>query len=95
VTISFAMAVAQLVWGVAQPVFGAIADRWGPGRVIVAGALLLAAGSTLTTQVTSEWGLIFAIGMLSAAGAGAGSFSVLIGAVSARIPEHRRSFASG
>lgn len=95
VTISFAMAVAQLVWGVAQPVFGAIADRWGPGRVIVAGALLLAAGSALTTQVTSEWGLIFAIGMLSAAGAGAGSFSVLIGAVAARIPEHRRSFAGG
>ena len=45
--------------------------------------------------MTSEWGLIFAIGMLSAAGAGAGSFSVLIGAVAARIPEHRRSFAGG
>ncbi|MBB3222916.1 MFS transporter [Pseudoduganella umbonata] len=94
-TISFAMAIAQLVWGVVQPVFGAAADRWGPGRVIVLGAVMLAAGSALTTQVTSEWGLIVAIGILSAAGAGAGSFSILIGATAKHIPAERRSFAGG
>ena len=93
--ISFAMAIAQLVWGVVQPVFGAVADRWGPGRVIVTGALMLAAGSVLTTQVTSEWGLIFSIGIMSAAGAGAGSFSVLIGATAQHIPDQQRSVASG
>lgn len=93
--ISFAMAVAQLVWGAVQPVFGAVADRWGPGRVIVLGAFMLAAGSALTTQVTSQWGLIFAVGLLSAAGAGAGSFSILIGATAQRIPVERRSFAGG
>jgi predicted MFS family arabinose efflux permease len=95
VTISFAMAVGQLVWGAVQPVFGAVADRWGPGRVIVFGAFLLAAGCVLTTQVTSEFGLILAIGIMSAAGAGAGSFSVLIGATSQHIPAQRRSFAGG
>lgn len=94
-TISFAMAVGQLVWGAVQPVFGAVADRWGPGRVIVFGAFLLAAGCVLTTQVTSEFGLILAIGIMSAAGAGAGSFSVLIGATSQHIPVQRRSFAGG
>jgi len=94
-SISFAMAIAQLVWGAVQPVFGAVADRWGPGRVIVLGAVLLAAGSALTTQVTSQFGLIFAIGLLSAAGAGAGSFSILIGATAQRIPAERRSFAGG
>ena len=93
--ISFAMAVAQLVWGAVQPVFGAVADRWGPGRVIVLGAFMLAAGSALTTQVTNQWGLIFAVGLLSAAGAGAGSFSILIGATAQRIPVERRSFAGG
>lgn len=93
--ISLAMAIAQLVWGVVQPVFGAVADRWGPARVIVLGAVMLAAGSVLTTQVTSQWGLIFAIGLLSAAGAGAGSFSILIGATAQRIPAERRSFAGG
>lgn len=94
-TISFAMAVGQFVWGAVQPVFGAVADRWGPGRVIVLGAVLLAAGSALTTQVTSEWGLIVALGVLSAAGAGAGSFSILIGATAQHIPPERRSFAGG
>ena len=94
-TISFAMAIGQLMWGVAQPVFGAVADRWGPGRVIVLGAVMLAAGSALTTQVTSEWGLIVALGLLSAAGAGAGSFSILIGATAQHIPPEKRSFAGG
>lgn len=94
-SISFAMAVAQLVWGAVQPIFGAVADRWGPARVIVLGSLLLAVGSALTTQVSSEWGLIFAIGVLMAAGAGAGSFSVLIGATSQHIPLQQRSFAGG
>jgi predicted MFS family arabinose efflux permease len=93
--ISLAMAVAQFVWGAVQPVFGAIADRWGPGRVIALGAVMLAAGWALTTQVTSQWGLIFAIGLLSAAGAGAGSFSILIGATAQHIQAERRSFAAG
>jgi predicted MFS family arabinose efflux permease len=56
---------------------------------------MLAGGSVLTTQVTSEWGLIVALGLLSAAGAGAGSFSILIGATAQRIPPERRSFAGG
>jgi predicted MFS family arabinose efflux permease len=93
--ISFAMAIGQFVWGAVQPVFGAVADRWGPGRVIVLGALLLAAGSALTTQVTSQWGLVLALGVMSAAGAGAGSFSILIGATAQHIPAERRSFAGG
>ncbi len=93
--ISFAFAIGQLVWGVVQPVFGAVADRWGAGRIIALGAVLLAAGSYLTTQVTTEWGLILAAGVLSAAGAGAGSFSILIGATSQRLPAEKRAFASG
>ena len=94
-TISFAFAIGQLVWGVVQPVFGAVADRWGTGRIIALGSILLAAGSYLTTQVTTEWGLILAAGVLSAAGAGAGSFSILIGATAQRLPAEKRAFASG
>lgn len=94
-SISFALAIGQFVWGAVQPVFGAVADRWGPGRVLVLGALLLAAGSVLTTAVTGQWGLIAALGLLSAAGAGAGSFSVLIGATAQHIAPERRSFAGG
>ena len=94
-SISLAMAIGQFVWGASQPVFGAMADRWGPVRVIVLGAPLLAAGSILTTMVTSQFGLIVALGILSAAGAGAGSFSILIGATAQHLPVERRAFASG
>ena len=94
-TISFALAVGQFMWGASQPVFGAIADKYGPARVIVLGALLLAGGLAATPFVESEWGLLLTMGVLSAAGAGAGSFSILIGATAQRLPASRRPFASG
>ena len=95
VQISFALAIAQLAWGAAQPVFGAWADKRGPGRVLVFGGVLLVIGMALTPFLTSQWGLVLTLGLLSAAGAGAGSFSVLIGAVAQRIEERNRSMAAG
>ena len=95
VSISLAMAIGQFTWGAAQPIFGAIADQYGASRVIVFGALLLAGGMALTPFVQSQAGLIVAMGILTAAGAGAGSFSILIGATAQRLPADRRSFAAG
>ena len=95
VSISFALAIGQFVWGAAQPVFGAIADKYGASRVIVFGAFLLAAGMAITPFMSSQGGLIVAMGILTAAGAGAGSFSILIGATAQRLPPEKRSFAAG
>lgn len=94
-SISFAMAVGQFMWGASQPVFGAVADKYGPGRVLVLGGVMLAAGLAATPFVSSQWGLMLTLGVLSAAGAGAGSFSILIGATASRLPPERRAFASG
>jgi MFS family permease len=94
-SVSFALAIGQFMWGVAQPVFGAVADKFGSARVIVLGAFLLAGGLALTPYVTSQWGLIATMGILSAAGAGAGSFSILIGATAQRLPAARRPLAAG
>jgi MFS family permease len=95
VAISLAAAIGQFTWGLAQPVFGALADRFGPGRVLVLGGLMLAAGIALTPFVHTEFQLIMVLGVLTAFGAGAGSFSILIGAVLQRMPPERRSFAAG
>jgi MFS family permease len=95
VAISFALAVGQFVWGAVQPIFGALADRYGTERVLIAGALLLAVGLALSTFATSEWALIATLGVVSAAGAGAGSFSILIGATAQRIAPEKRAFSSG
>ena len=92
---SFALAVGQFMWGVAQPVFGALADRHGSRPVLISGALLLAAGTALTPFASNEFGLLATLGILTAAGAGAGSFSVLIGVVAQRVPAARRSMAAG
>lgn len=95
VQISFALAVGQFVWGAAQPLFGMLADRIGSYKVIALGGLMLALGMAITPFMSSGSGLIFAMGILTAAGAGAGSFSILIGAAAQRLPPDRRSFASG
>lgn len=95
VAISFALAIGQFVWGATQPIFGAVADRYGPGRVLLVGALLLAAGCALTPFVSSAWQLTATLGFLLAAGAGAGSFSTLIGASAQRIAPHKQAIAAG
>ncbi len=93
--ISLAMAIGQFVWGAIQPIAGAVADRYGPGRVLAVGLIALAVGSAITPYMTSSMGLIFALGVLVAAGSGAGSFSVLIGSAAQHLPIERRGMAAG
>jgi predicted MFS family arabinose efflux permease len=95
VAMSFALAVGQFVFGAAQPIFGAIADKFGAVKVVVAGAIMLALGCVLTPFATSSSGLLLTMGVLSAAGASAGSFSILIGIAAQRLPPEKRSFAAG
>ncbi|TDK25154.1 MFS transporter [Luteimonas aestuarii] len=94
-SISFALAIGQLVWGAVQPAFGAWADQRGSGRVLVVGGLLLFTGMALAPMFQGGWGLAMTLGVLAAAGAGAGSFSVLIGATASAIPAEKRSMAAG
>ena len=94
-TISLALAIGQFTWGAIQPVAGAVADRFGPRPVLIGGILLLAAGSAITPFMDSGIGLAISLGLISAMGAGAGSFSVLIGAATQRLPAEARGAASG
>jgi len=93
--ISLALAVAQLMWGVIQPIAGAIADRYGPVRVLVAGLIVLAIGTAMTPFMTSTFGLVVSLGLFHAIGSGAGSFSVLIGAAAQHLPAEGRGKAAG
>jgi len=95
VTISLALAIGQFVWGAFQPIAGALADRFGPRGVLIGGILVLALGTALTPMVSSSWGLILTMGLLTAMGSGSCSFSVLLGSVSQRLPAESRGSASG
>ena len=94
-TISFALAIGQFTWGAIQPVAGAMADRFGPRLVLIAGLVIMALGCAMTTFVQGGFGLVVSLGLLSSTGAGAGSFSVLIGTAAQRLPAESRGAASG
>ena len=94
-SISLAFACGQLAWGLTQPVAGMVADRWGPGRVLVLGVLLVALGTWLVPQMRSTAGLILAIGVLGAGGAGMAGPSVLMAATTRLVAPAQRALATG
>lgn len=94
-TISFAMAMGQIVWGAAQPVAGVLADRYGPAKVISAGAVLLAAALAILPAGHGAVTLVAALSLGAAAGAAAGSNAMLLGIVSQRVAAERRGLMVG
>ncbi len=94
-SISLAFAFGQLWWGLTQPFAGAMADKVGAGRVLFLGVLLVALGTFITPFMTSTAGLIFAIGVLAAGGAGMAGPAVLMAATMRLLPADKRGMASG
>src|SRR3981189_2293500 len=94
-SISLAFAVAQLMWGITQPFAGAIADRYGSGRVIALGAVLVMLGTVLTPHAHSTWMLIVLIGVVAAGGAGMAGLGALMSAGGRARPPQPRGFAGG
>jgi MFS family permease len=91
---SLAIAIQNLAWGIGQPLFAALAERFGDRRAIVAGALVYAAGLVLSAAATTPEGhqlLNILIGF-GVAGTGFGVILAIIGRAAA--PE-RRSMALG
>jgi len=93
--VSLAFAFGQLWWGLTQPLAGIVADRIGAGRVLIAGLVLVALGTALTPFMSSTLGLIFAIGVLAAGGAGMAGPAVLMAATTRLVPPARRGMAAG
>ena len=94
-SISLAFAFGQLWWGLTQPFAGAFADRVGAGRVLVIGVVLVAVGTFITPFMHSTPGLIFAIGVLAAGGAGMAGPAVLMSAAARLLPADKRGMATG
>ena len=88
----FAIAVQNLVWGISQPFVGALADRFGSGRVVVGGAILYILG--LVGMASSESALMFALssGLLVGLALSGTGFAVVLGAVARAARPERRSF---
>lgn len=94
-SVSLAFAVGQLWWGLAQPFAGMVADRYGPGRVLAGGVVVLGVGAALIPLMHTTLGLVVALGLMVAGGAGAAGPSVLMATVARLAPPERRGMASG
>jgi MFS family permease len=94
-TFSFAIAVQNLLWGAAQPFAGAVADRFGPVRVLSAGAILYALGLAWMANADSTLALELSAGVIIGFGLAGCSFPMVIGALGKLVPENWRAFAFG
>jgi MFS family permease len=92
---ALALAIQNLLWGVGQPIAGAIADKYGTNKVLAFGAILYAAGIGLMGYSTNPTTLDLTAGVLIGFGLSACSFTIVIGGFGKLLPEQWRSLAFG
>src|SRR6185503_2816555 len=93
-TFVFAIALQNIVWGIAQPFVGALADKHGPQPILVVKAILYASGLLLMAFWQGAVGLDVA-GFLLGVGTAGTAFGVLTGVITRAVPEARRSQTVG
>ena len=92
---AFAIALQNLIWGLAQPFAGALADRLGAARVVIIGGVLYAVGLLMMGMADSPLSLSLSAGLLIGIGLSGTSFSVILGVVGRAVPAEKRSVAMG
>lgn len=94
-TFALALAIQNLMWGVGQPIAGAIADRYGTARVLFLGGLVYAAGLVVMSWAPTPLWLHLSAGMMIGLGMAAASFSIVLAAFGRRVPEEKRALVFG
>ncbi len=89
---STAIAIQNLAWGIGQPIFGALAEKFGDRRAVFAGALTYAVGlsvSSIAVTPAQHWALEVLVGF-GIAGTG---FGVILAVVGRAASDENRSMA--
>jgi len=94
-TYAIAIALQNLAWGVAQPLAGIVADRWGSRRVLLIGAAMYTAGVAGMACASSPLLLHLTAGLLVGLGMGGASYITVLAALGRVISEQHRSWALG
>ena len=92
---SFSLGVQNLLWGMSQPVVGALADRYGSGRVIAAAGLFQVLGLLMLANADSIWELHVSTGVILGISGAGSTWAVLLSVVARNVPEHRRTLFFG
>jgi MFS family permease len=90
-----ALALQNLLWGLGQPIAGAIADRFGVLRVMVAGAVLYAGGLLLMRYAATPSSLDLGAGVMIGFGLSGCSFNLVLSAFSKLLPPEKRGVGLG
>ncbi len=94
-TFSFAIALQNLVWGLAQPFSGMLADQHGPRRVMLGGAVLYVAGLAAIPFASSGWAFATVAGVLVGLGLSGTGFGIVYGAAGKAVSDAQRPRALG
>lgn len=92
---AFAIALQNLIWGLAQPFTGALADRFGAAKVVFVGGILYAVGLALMSMADSPATLSLSAGLLIGIGLSGTTFSIILGVVGRALPPEKRSMGMG
>ena len=94
-TFALAVAIQQVIWGLSQPVAGAISDRYGAARTLAGGTVLYFVAMVMMSTAESTGMLLLSAGFLTGLSVGAASFAVVLSAVGRMVEAERRSMALG
>jgi predicted MFS family arabinose efflux permease len=94
-TFAFAIALQNLVWGIAQPFTGWIADKYGASKALLIGAAAYVLGLFCMAYSTTGAGLTLSAGLLIGIGLGGSSFAIVFGALGRAFDAERRSLVLG
>ncbi len=94
-TFGLAMAIQNLCWGLGQPIFGALADKYGTGRMLTLSGVLYALGLFVMAHADAPVWLHIGGGVLVGLGVASGSFGIILSAFARNVTPEQRSLAFG
>jgi len=94
-TFGLAMAIQNLFWGLGQPIFGAIADKFGTWKVLALSSLLYSSGLFIMSVAPSPGWFYISGGVLIGLGIASASFGIVLAAFARNVAPERRSMAFG
>jgi MFS family permease len=94
-TFAFALAIQNLAWGLAGPLAGMLADKYGAFRVLLAGSVLYAGGLVLMGLATSGLALTGSAGVLLGMAQAGTTYAVVYGVIARQVDPAKRSWAMG